>query len=511
MLARAAQRARELGIRCALGASPRRIRSQLMTEATLILLLGLGTGWLATWWSLKLIRTLPADRIPRVDQVTLEPAVLLFGIATAIIAGLVFAVVPALRASRVDLQASLRDGSRGTGSAGHRRTSDAFVVMQLALSLVLLTAAGLMIRSFGKLMDVATGYQVDNVLTAQLWIPGRYQNDTIVRQFWRRAIEKVSAIPGVARVGAANRPPLSAGNPQDGIIPEGQEDRRDQPTMVANIRYVTAGYFDAVGTPIVLGRGFTDSDGPKATPVVIVDESLARRYWPNEDPIGKRIRHVGDPGQNPWMTIVGVVPNIKHASLDEDESLQVYESFEQQTPWSMYFVIRTSRTPESLVPSIRSAIAALDPMLPLSNVTTIERALARTLVPRRLTNGLLAGFAGTAVLLAAIGIYGVVSLNVNGRLREFGVRLALGAAPTDVMGLVLKDGARLAIVSLLIGGGASLVLTPLLRDLLFQVPPRDMSTLIGVSLLLGAVVLLACYVPARRAMAADPTEALRAD
>jgi len=512
LLARAAQRTRELAVRCALGASVHRIRSQLITEATLVLLIGLATGLLVTSWALRLIRTLPSDRIPRVDQVALDPAVLLFGIGTAIVAGLVFAVVPALRASRVDLQSSLRDGTRGSGGTGHRRTADAFVIVQLALSLVLLSGAGLLIRSFRNLMDVETGYRIERVLTARYQLPfQRYASDTVVRLFLRQAIERVSALPGVVRVGAVSRPPLFPGNPQDNIIAEGKEPRGDEPTLVANIRYATPEYFDAIGTPIVAGRGFNVADGPSAPAVAIVDESLVRRYWPNESPLGKRVRHGGDPAQNPWMTIVGVVPNIKHASLDEDASLQVYEPFDQSTVWSMHFVVRTLGAAEAFVPSLRAAIAGLDPALPLFQVTTLEEALDRTLMPRRLTNGLLIGFAAVAVLLAAIGIYGVMSLNVNGRLREFGVRLALGAAPADVLKMVIRSGARLAIIGVLIGAAVSWLATPLLRDLLFQVAPRDGLTLTGVAVLLGAVALLACYLPGRRAMAADPTEALRAD
>ncbi len=512
MLARAVQRTRELAVRCALGASAPRIRSQLMTEAGLILLLGLTTGLLVTWWSLRLIRTLPGDRIPRIDQVTLDPTVLLFGFGTATVAGLVFAIVPAFRASRVDLQSALRDGARGSGGPGHRRATDAFVVIQMALSLVLLSGAALLIRSFRNLMDVETGYRMENVLTAQIAFPGRrYQTDTVVRQFMDQVLERVAAIPGVERVGAVSRPPLAPGNPQDNIIAEGREPGPNEPTLVANIRYVTPEYFDAVGTPIVHGRPFTKADGPSSPSVTIVDESLVRRYWPGESPIGKRIRHGGDPARNRWLTIVGVVPNIKHNSLDEDASLQVYEPFDQSTVWSMYFVVRATGTPESLVPSIRGAVASLDPALPLFNVSTLEKALARTLVPRRLTNGLLTGFAVAAILLAAIGIYGVMSLNVSGRLREFGVRLALGASPTDVLRMVLRGGARLALIGVVIGAAASYLATPLLRELLFRVPPRDLVTLAGVATLLGAVALLACYVPARRAMAADPTEALRTD
>jgi predicted permease len=428
------------------------------------------------------------------------------------VAALVFAVLPAVRASRVDLQSALRDGARGSGGPGHRRTSDAFVVMQLALSLVLLSGAGLLIRSFRNLMAVEAGYRVEQVLTAQFALPfRRYPNDTVVRAFLNQAIERTAAIPGVSRVGAVSRPPLAPGNTQDNIIAEGKEPRGDEPVLVANIRYVTPGYFDAIGTPIIQGRGFTAADHFSAPTVTIVDESLARRYWPDENPIGKRIRHGGDPARNRWMTIVGVVPNIKHSSLDEDRSLQVYEAFEQRSIWSMYFVVRAAGTPESLIPSMRAAIAGLDPALPLFNISTMEDALARTLVPRRLTNELLTGFAIAALLLAAIGIYGVMSLNVNGRLREFGVRLALGASPADVLRMVLRGGARLAALGVLIGAAVSYVATPLLRDLLFQVAPRDAVTLAGVAVLLAAVALLACYLPARRAMAADPTEALRTD
>ena len=512
MLARAAQRTRELAIRSALGASAHRIRSQLMTEAALVLLLGLTTGLVVTWWSLRLIRTLPGDRISRIDQVSLDPVVLAFALGMALVAGLVCAVVPALRASRVNLQSALRDGARSSGGPGHRRTTDVFVVMQLALSLVLLSGAGLMMRSFRNIMKVDTGYETEHVLTARIGLPyQRYPNDTLVRQFMQRAIERVEALPGVSRVGAVNRPPLTPGNPQNIVLAEGHQYGPNEPKPVSNIRLVTPGYFEAIGTPIATGRAFTAADGRSAPRVAIVDAGFASRYWPGENAIGKRVRQDGDTGRNPWMTIVGVVPTIKHDRLDEAASLQVYQPFEQVTSWSMYFVVRSSGTPESLIPAMRGAVKSLDPALPLYDVITLEKALARTLVPRRLTNGLLTGFAVAAMLLAAIGIYGVMSLNVNGRFREFGVRLALGAAPADVLKMVVRGGAKLAIIGVLIGAVVSWFATPLLRDLLFQVAPRDALTLAAMAALLSAVAMLACYVPARRAMRADPTEALRTD
>ncbi len=484
----------------------------MLVEATLVLVIGLVAGLLAASWAVRLIRLLPSDRIPRIDEVTVDPAVVFFGVATALIAGLVFAVIPAVRASRVDVQSSLRDGARGSGGTGHRRTADAFVVVQLALSLVLLTGTGLLIRSFRNLMEVETGYRVERVLTARYQLPGRrYPTDTAVRECMRLATERVSALPGVVRAWAVSQPPLVPGNHQNNLIAEGREPKQGEPTLVANIRFVTPGYFEAIGTPILRGRGFTNADGASAPAVAIVDESVVKRYWPNEDPLGKRIRHGGDPSRYRWFTIVGVVPNIKHSSLDEDASLQVYEPFDQNTVWSMHFTLRTAGRPEAILPTLRSTIAAIDPALPLFNVTTLEQALDRTLMPRRLTSGLLAGFAGAAVLLAAIGIYGVMSLNVNGRLREFGVRLALGAAPANVLRMVLGAGTRLALIGIAVGSLAAYLVTPLLRDLLFQVPPRDVLTMTVVALSLGVVALLACYVPARRAMRADPTEALRTD
>ncbi|HSA56294.1 MAG TPA: ABC transporter permease [Gemmatimonadaceae bacterium] len=512
MLARANQRTREISVRCCLGASPARIRSQLFAESLLLSAAGAGVGLALAWWVISLVRGLPADRIPRIDEVALDPVVLAFTVGIALVTGLLFGSAPALRASRVDLQEALRDGTRSSGGRASRRTSDAFVVAQLALSLVLLVGAGLLLRSFRNLMHIDPGYRVEQVLMAQLQLPyQRYPSDTVVQGFYSRVMERVRAIPGVSEAGVTNRPPLSPGNPQDNVVAEGLEPRPGEPVLVANIRYVSSGYFAAIGTPVLRGRPFAASDLESGTRVAIVDQSFVDRYWPGEDPIGKRVRHVGDPADNPWLTVVGVVPNVKHAQLDEETSLQLYELFGQVTPWRMHVVVRSQLPPATLVPAIRRQVVSLDPGLPLFDIRTMDQALATTLVPRRLTNVLLAGFALMALLLAAVGIYGVVSLGVNGRVREFGVRLALGARPADVQRLVLRHGIRLATVGIGLGTAAALGFMPVLRSLLFEVPPFDPVTFAIVAAILGSVALLACYLPARRATRVDPTEALRSE
>jgi putative ABC transport system permease protein len=292
------------------------------------------------------------------------------------------------------------------------------------------------------------------------------------------------------------------------VIAEGREPRPGEPVKVANIRYVSPAYFEAIGTPVLRGRAFTTAEVTSAERVAIVDQSTADRYWSGEDPIGKRIRHGDD---SVWLTIIGVVPNVKHSSLDEDSSLQLYELFGQDVLRTMHLVIRSPLPSEALVPAVRAQVAALDPSLPLYDIRTMRQSLDRTLTPRRLTNLLLGGFALAALALALIGVYGVVSLGVNARLREFGVRVALGATPGDVRQLVLGQGVRLALIGIAIGAAATFLLMPALRSLLYQVPSFDPFTVGGVGVLLVGAVVLACYVPARRATSADPMEALRAE
>ncbi|HKE88821.1 MAG TPA: ABC transporter permease, partial [Gemmatimonadales bacterium] len=514
LLARAAARQRELSVRCCLGASRWRIGSQLLTESFVLAGAGALGGILLSIWGIGALRHLGTDTVPRIDQVHIDPLVLGFGIALAFVTGLVFGLAPALRASHVDLQLALKDGSRGSASAGRSRLSDAFVVAQFAVSLVLLISAGLTLRSFRNLLAVDPGYRVQHVVLARVPVPyPRYANDTVVRVFYDRLLDGVRSIPGVRAVGIANLVPLAPGNTQSNVIAEGQEPRPGEPVLVANIRTVTPQYFETIGTPLRAGRTFTEGDRIGAPHVAVIDESFAHHFWPGENSLGKRF-HVGrdtTTSVGRWITVVGVVPNIKHGALDEKSSLQVYVPFAQNTQWNDYLVVRSALPLTELVPSLRTTLAALDPLIPLYDVQTMQAALDQSLAARRITDMLLLVFAVAALLLAAIGIYGVVSIGVNARVQEFGVRLALGAQQRDLLRMVLGHGAFLAALGIVLGLVGTFWLTRFLQTLLFGVGRFDAVTLALGVVVLTAASLAASSGPARRAARADVVRALKAE
>ena len=512
LLARAAARQRELSLRCCLGASRRRIAAQLLTESLVLSLSGAAAGMLLSIWGIGALRHLSPDTLPRIDTLSVDPRVLGCGVFLALATGVLFGLAPALRSSRVDLQLALKDGARGSSGAASRRLSDVFVVTQFAVSLILLVSAGLTLKSFRNLMAVNPGYRVQNVLVARVPVPyPRYANDTVVRLFYGRLLDGVRSIPGVRAVGIASLVPLSPGNTQNNVIAEGQEPRAAEPVLVANIREVTPQYFDAIGTPLVRGRTFTEGDRVGSPRVAIVDESFAYHFWPREDPLGKRFHYGGDTTAGRWITVVGVVPNVKHGALDESPSLQVYEPFAQRTRWNTYLVVRSVRSPTDVVPSLRSQLALLDPLIPLYDVRTMQAALDHSLAARRMTDTLLLVFALAALLLAAIGIYGVVSISVNARIQEFGVRLALGAQARDLLEMVLRQGALLAAMGVAIGLVGAFWLTHFLTSLLFGVGRFDVATLCAGVVVLTVASLTASFGPARRAARADVVRALKAE
>jgi len=511
VLARASARSREIAVRSCLGASSRRIIRQFLTESLLLALAGAGGGLALAFWGVKALKNLSPENVPRIEQAQIDLRVLLFTFAVSLATGLLFGLAPALWSARVNLSEAIKEGARGTASRGARRLNNAFVIAQVTLSLVLLIGAGLMLQSFKNLLAVDPGFRPDNVLTGRLELSEKkYATNAQIHGFYERFLERVQNLPGVSAAGLCQQLPFNRVSDGTVFTVEGRELEQ---APVAWWRNATPGYFAAMGIPILKGRPFLPTDTATSTPVAIVDEKLARSQWPNENPIGKRVKL----GAGPWMEVVGVVADIKQASLDEDISLTspswpyLYLPASQQIQESMYFAIRTAGKPEAMISAVRAQVLALDSELPVFEVSTMEQAVARSLSTKRLTSLLLAGFAVTALLLAGMGIYGVMSLNVGARANEFGVRLALGARGYDVLRLVIVQGMRLVMVGVTAGLVAALWLTRLLETLLFGVSATDPLIFVGVAVVLSVTALVACWIPARRATKVDPLIALRSE
>jgi putative ABC transport system permease protein len=507
--ARATLRRHEMALRGCLGASTFRIVRQLLTESLLLALAGGSSGLLVAAWFIYALK-LSAVEIPRFDQVRIDSTALFFTAVVTLLTGLLFGLMPALRSARGNVQESLKQGSRGSVPASHRRVNNVFVIAQFALSLTLLIGAGLLIQSFKKLMSVDPGFKPDNVLTARLELPEKkYTDETQIRDFYQRLLESIQGLPGVRSAGLASMVPFGSSGDGNVFSVEGQEPASDQQLPVAWWRDVSPDYFSAMGISVIKGRTFQTTDHKNGLPVAIVDEKLADTYWPNQDPIGKRIRWGRASWGNSLKTVVGVVARVKHQRLEEDTGFYLYQPTSQEIVPEMYVAVRTTGDPKTLIAALRSRVTDLDPELPLFEVRTMDQAVATSLSTRRLTNALLAGFAATALLLAAVGIYGVTSLNVTDRIHEFGIRLALGATRRNVLSLALFQGLRLAFIGLVFGIGGALLVTRFLSSLLFGLSATDPWVFACVALLLGLVALLACYLPARRATKVNPLVALR--
>jgi putative ABC transport system permease protein len=507
LLARATARGREIAVRCCLGASPWRMVRQLVVESVLLALGGTTVGLALAFWTVRALSRVAVERVSHVQEIGLDGSVLFFTLGVTFATVLLFGLAPALRGARIDLQEVVKEGARGSRGAGSRWLNNAFVVSQFALCLVLLIGAGLLLRSFRNLLAVELGFRPENVLVGRVTVPWpAYEEDSRRRAFFAQLAERVRSLPGVRSAGLSSSAPFSEGSNQQTFFIRGREPGPDQPKLVASIRAVTPGYFPAVATPLLRGRVLEEADTEKAPLVTVVDETLARRFWPDGNALGHELR-LGDDG--PWRTIVGVVAAVKHEDVGETPNRYVYLPHAQLPSGQMDVVVRTAADPASLTGVIRREVQALDPTLPFYDVHTMEEAIARSLATRRLTNQLLLGFAVAALVLAAIGIYGVIALSVSHRVSEFGIRLALGAAPADVCRLVLRQGLRLILVGVVIGLAAAAALTRSLASLLFEVQPLDPLIFAGVALMLVSVAVLACYLPARRATATDPLVALR--
>ena len=510
LLARAGARRREIAVRCCLGASPWRIVRQLLVESALLAAAGAAIGIVLASWGAGLLGRFARHRLPHVQEVSVDPTVLIFTAAIALFTVVLFGVVPAWQGSRVELQEAVKDGARTTRSVSSRRLADVFVVAEFAVAIVLLIGAGLLLRSLGNVLRIDPGFQGQNLLVGRVslpWLDGPAErNTTRARQFFSELTEHVKAVPGVKGAAVASIAPFSDGNNGQLFAIRGREPAKNQPKLVAQVRSVSAGYVATVGMPLLRGRFFTGADAAGAPLVAVVDETLARRFWSDGDAVGHEVR-LGDDG--PWRTIVGVVASVKHQDLTAAPDRYVYIPHTQQPSVEMDLVVRAASDAAALTPTIRRVIRDMDATLPFYGVHTMDEAVDESLETRRLTGTLLFAFAVAAVVLAVIGIYGVMALAVSRRVHEFGIRLALGASPGDVLSLVLRHGMRLVAVGAAVGIAGALGVTRYLGALLFGVKPNEPAVFAAVVLALVLVAFAACLVPARKATATPPLEALR--
>jgi putative ABC transport system permease protein len=517
VLSRADARRRELAVRAALGAGRRRLVRQLTVESAVLAALGGIAGVLLAVWGVTALVALRPPGIPRLDAVTVDARLLGFALLTTVLTALLFGLAPALQAARPDLYAALREGGRGgTGSRGGSRLRRGLVVGELALALMLLAGAGLLGRSFLALREVDTGYATEGVLTFRLSLPSAsYAEEAQVIGFFDRLTTELAALPGVTAAGAVSNLPLASSLGDINMQIEGRPTSSGDVSPRGDWQVVTPAYFDAIGMRIVRGRGIEPTDDADAPGVVVINEALADAYWPGEDPVGRRFTLGGGAGPG-TVTIVGIIADVRHERLADTPGPEMYLAHAQFRFWNGGSVVRALTvaisTPgdiAALAPGVREVVRRIDPNLPMSALRTMEEVRGASIAWPRFLTTLLALFAGVALALAAVGVYGVMSYAVAQRTQEMGIRIALGARPFDVLRMVVAQGMTLALGGIALGVAAALVLSRTLRALLYDVAPRDPVTLTAVAAVLALVALIACWIPARRATGTDPLRALR--
>jgi putative ABC transport system permease protein len=512
LLVRATSRQKEIAVRMALGGSRWRLIRQLLTESMVLACIGGALGLLFSVWGIEFIRNgIPAgftQYIPGWDKLHLDPYVLVFTLLTTLLTGAVFGLAPALQATRVNLNESLKESGKGTSSGASRnRLRSLLVISEVALSLVLLVGAGLMIRSFIHLMSADLGINSSNVLTMELSIPRlKYPDEQQRINFYQELVGRIGNLPGVQKAAAINYVPMGRSGSDSNFKIEGQQAPPKGKEPSADYRVVTPQYFEAIGTPIRKGRAFTEQDKKETPRVIIINEQLARRYFPAGDALGKRLIFNEEDGP---VEIVGIAADVKNEDFDEDANMTVYLPFLQEPWWSMALVVRTNSDPAQMANAVRNEVLAVDQEQPIYNVKTMEQIVDESISPKRLTMYLLGFFAFGALLLAGIGIYAVMSYSVTSRTHEIGIRMALGAQPRDILKLVVGQGLILTLVGVGLGLLGAFALTRAMTEMLNGVTATDPLTFIGLSLLLAAVALLACLIPARKATRVDPMIALR--
>ena len=516
LLARAAARQREMAVRAALGASRWRVVRQLLTESVLLSLAGGGFGLLLAFWGVHVLGQLGGANLPAMHGIGIDAWVLAFTLGVSVITGMAFGLAPVVQAWRTDVNDALKEEGRG-GTGGHRnRLRQFLVVSEVALALVLLISAGLLIKSFSRLLDVNPGFRTEGVLTFQVTLTDGKSSAQIVN-FVERIVERLRALPGVQAAAATDSLPLthfSRISPAqvEGRPPIDWSRVRSGEVKVtpASRPTVTFDYFNAMGIRLRDGRAFTSQDARPGAGVVIVNEAFVKHHFPGESAVGKRIR-LGGTAKGLWLTVVGVVSDVRQGGLAKNVTPEVYSPAIEEIGDELSFAIRVAGKPDPLIPTVRAVVAAVEPNQSLHNLMTMEQRLANTTTSRRLNTALLGSFAAVALLLAVVGIYGVMSYAVTQRRREIGVRMALGAQKSDVLGLIIHGGLRLTLLGIAIGLAGAFALTRYLSSQLYSVKATDPVTFSGVAVALTGVALLACWLPARRAARVDPMEALRTE
>jgi putative ABC transport system permease protein len=507
LLFRAAVRQKEVAVRLALGAGRERLMRQLLTESLLLALLGGGLGLLLALWGVSALVSVAPERLALADKVTVDWSVLGFTLAASALTGVIFGLFPAFQATRLDLNEALKEGGRDAAQ-GRSGVRSLLVVVEVALALILMTGAGLMINSFLRLRQVDAGFKAERLLTMEIDPTlARYPNHSTLAAFYDQLLDRIAAMPGVESASVVTRLPLTATSGHYMFSTESQTGWKYAGALPSTI---SPGYFQTMGIPLLRGRAFTAQDNPQTESVAIINEAMAQRAWPSQDPLGKRIRMYPYNATAPTLAVVGVVKDVKQSELQIAARPQVYRSYTQVSSYPPRdLVIKTRTEPLGLAAAIRAAIQMVDKDQPISNIRTMEQILTASLAEQRFNMLLLASYAALALVLAAVGIYGVMSYLVTQHTREIGIRLALGAQARDVLRLVVGQGLTLTCVGIGIGLAGARGLLRLLKTLLFEVSTTDPLTFAGIAFLLFNVALLACWLPARRAAKVDPLVALR--
>jgi len=509
LLVRAGERHKEIAIRLAMGAGAWRIIRQLLTESLLLALFGGLSGLLLGVWMMEGLLDLAPEGIPRLDQTRLDPTVLAFSLGVSLLTGLLFGLLPAWNAARREVYGALKEGGRTGAGALREPMRKALLVAEVGLSLVLLIGAGLMLRTVDRLIHVDPGFETENLLTMQLSLPRNAYDETRRRVFYDECIARVGAVPGVSAAALTLSLPIDGSN-WNSVFIAGDKPvppRAELPSSA--FTPVSENYFNAMGMRLVQGRAFTNADAPGRPTVTIINETLARRIWPGEDPIGKRLKQGWPETQSAWREVVGVVADVKLNGVDRDTPMQAYLPLAQEPAGFLGVVVRTSSDPLSVSAQVENAIHSADKDLPVFEIHSMDQLLGNAIARQRLTLVLLSGFAILALLLAAVGIYGVISFSVNQRTHEIGIRIALGARSGDLMRLILGQGLKLTLVGVTLGLLSAYVLTKWMQALLFGVSATDPLTFAAIAFLVTLVALLACYIPASRATRVDPIVVLR--